>query len=80
MLEIRREFRGENEKSVKVAELKKIEQGSKTIKKFMQEFKKVAKGSRYRGCLLIEEFKQGINAMIRKKLIEVENQPSSIEQ
>jgi len=39
-----------------------------------------AKGSGYEGRLLIEEFKRGINGGIRRKLMEVENPPASIEQ
>ena len=35
LLEIRKEFRGGDKESVKVAELKKIEQGSKTIEEFV---------------------------------------------
>ncbi len=38
---IRKEFE-KDEKSVKVAELKKLEQGGKTMKKFIQEFRKAA--------------------------------------
>ncbi len=50
------------------------------IEEFVQEFKRAARGSGYEGRPLIEEFKQGINGAIQKKLIEAENQPSSIEQ
>ena len=57
MAEIKKEFRGSDEKLVKVAELQKLEQGNKTIEKFMQEFRRAARRSRYEGCPLIEEFK-----------------------
>ena len=50
------------------------------MEEFVQDFKRVARGSSYERCPLIEEFKWGINGAIRRKLIEVENQPSSIEQ
>jgi len=36
--------------------------------------------SGYKRRLLVEEFKRGINGAIRRKLIEAENQPGSIEQ
>ena len=36
--------------------------------------------SGYEGRPLVEEFKRGMNGSIRRKLIEAENQPSSIEQ
>ena len=80
LAEIKKEFGKEDEESVKVTELKRMEQEEKLMEEFVQDFKRVAKESRYKECPLIEEFKQGINKSIRRKLIEVENQPSSIEQ
>ena len=38
------------------------------------------RGSGYKRRPLVEEFKRGMNRVIRRKLIEVENQLSSIEQ
>jgi len=38
------------------------------------------RGSRYEGRLLVEEFKRRMNKMIRRKLIEAERPPTSIEQ
>jgi len=38
------------------------------------------RGSRYEGRPLVEEFKRGINGTIRRKLMEAEKPPSSIEQ
>ena len=70
--EIKKEF-GEGEKeSMKVAELKKIKQEGRKIEEFVQDFKRVVRGSRYEGQPLIEEFKRGINSRIRRKLIEAE--------
>ena len=54
MAEIRKEFGGEDEELVKVAELKKIEQGGRTMEEFVQDFKRTARGSSYEGCPLIE--------------------------
>ena len=80
LAEIKREFRGGDEELVKVAELKKIEQGGKTMEEFMQDFKRTARGSGYKGRPLVEEFKRGINGAIRRKLMEAENPLASIEQ
>jgi len=80
LAEIKKEFGGGDEESVKVAELKKIEQGGRTMEEFVQDFKIVARGSGYEGRPLIKEFKRGMNRNIRRKLMEVENQPCSIEQ
>jgi len=77
---LRKEFGGGEEESVKVVELRKLEQGGKTMEEFVQEFKRAACGSGYEGRPLVEEFKQGMNGGIRKKLMEVENPPTSIEQ
>jgi len=73
LAEIRKEFRGGDEESVKIVELKKIEQGGRMMEEFVQDFKRTARESRYEGYLLIEEFKQGMNGSIRRKLMEVEN-------
>ena len=78
--EIKKEFGGGEEESVKAAELRKMEQGGKTMEEFVQEFKKVARGSRYEGRSLIEEFKRRMNGIIRRKLIEAKNQPGLIKQ
>ena len=77
---LKKEFGGGEEELVKAAELWKLEQGGKTMEEFMQEFKRVARGSGYEGRLLVEEFKRGMNGGIRRKLMEVENPPASIEQ
>ena len=77
---LRTEFGGGEEKSVKAAELRKLEQRGRTMEEFIQEFKQVARRSGYEGRLLIEEFKRGMNGGIRRKLMEAENSPASIEQ
>ena len=77
---IKKEFREEEKESVKVVELKKLEQGGRIMEEFMQEFKRAVRGSRYEGRPLIEEFKREMNGMIRRKLIKAERPPTSIEQ
>ena len=79
MAEIKKEFGGGDKESVKVAELKKIKQGGRMMEEFVQDFKRVARGSGYEGYLLIEEFKRGMNGSVRRKLMEVENQLATIE-
>jgi len=77
---LKKEFGGGEEEVVKAAELRRMEQGGKTMEEFVQEFKRAARGSGYEGRPLVEEFKRGINGEIRRKLMEVENLPASIEQ
>jgi len=77
---LRKEFGGGEEESVKAAELRKMEQGGRTMEEYVQEFKRAARGSRYEGRLLVEEFKRGMNREIRRKLMEAKNPPSLIEQ
>jgi len=77
---LKREFGGGEEEAVKAAELRKIEQGGRTMEEFIQEFKRAARGSGYEGRLLVEEFKREMNGGIRRKLMEVKNPPTSIEQ
>ena len=45
---LKREFGGGEEESVKVAELRKLEQGGKTMEEFVQEFKRAARESGYK--------------------------------
>ena len=77
---LRKEFGGGEEESVKAAELRKLEQGGKTMEEFVQEFKRAARGSGYEGRPLVEEFKRGMNGGIQRKLMEAENPLTSIEQ
>jgi len=77
---LRKEFGGGEEESVKAAELRRMEQGGKTMEEFVQEVKRAARGSGYEGRPLVEEFKRGMNGGIRRKLMESENPPASIEQ
>jgi len=80
LLSLKKEFGGGEEESTKVAELRKLEQGGKTMEEFVQKFKRTARESGYEGRPLVEEFKRRINRGIRRKLMEVENLPASIEQ
>ena len=80
LLELKKEFGRGDKESVKVAEIRRIEQGEKIIREFVQKFWRVARGSGYEGRVLVEEFKREINGAIRRKLIEVERLPTSIEQ
>ena len=57
-----------------------MEQEGRTIEEFVQEFKRAARGSEYEGRLLVEEFKRGMNGVIRRKLIEAKNKPGFTEQ
>ena len=76
---LKKEFGGGEEKSIKVAELRKLEQGGRTMEEFVQEFKRATRGSGYERRPLVEEFKQGMNRGIRRKLMEAENPLTSIE-
>jgi len=57
LVEIKKKFGEGDEKSVKIAELKRIEQGSRMIEDFVQDFKRIVRGSSYEEYPLIEEFK-----------------------
>ena len=70
---LKKEFEGGEEESVKAAELRRLKQGERTMEEFVQEFKRVARGSGYEERLLMEEFKRGMNRTIRRKLIEAKN-------
>ena len=61
LVEVKKEFGGGEEESVKAAELRKLEQGGRMMEEFTQEFKRAARGSWYEGRPLVEEFKWGMN-------------------
>jgi len=72
---IRNNFGETLKKEKKIEQLRTIEQGGRTCNEYVQEFKKVARGSSYEGHPLIEEFKRGLNGAIRRKLAETEEPP-----
>jgi len=72
LVDIRKEYRGRDKESMKVAELRKLEQEGKMIEEFVQEFKRAARGSEYEERPLIEEFKREISATICQRLMESE--------
>ena len=73
MADIKKKFGGGDEEIVKVAELKRIEQGGKTMEEFIQEFWRAARASGYEGRPLVEEFKRGMNGTILQRLMELEH-------
>ena len=75
---IRNNFGEILEEKRKIEQLRMIEQGGRICNKYMQEFKKVARGSGYKKRPFIEEFKQGLNRAIRRKLAEAEEPPTTI--
>jgi len=68
------------EEERKIEQLRIIKQGGKTCNKYVQKFKKVARGSSYEGRPLIKEFKRGLNGSIRRKLAEAEEPPTTIKE
>jgi len=64
LVDIKKEFEEGNKETVKVAELKRIEQKGKTREKFVQEFRRVARGSRYEERPLVKELKRDMNRTI----------------
>ena len=54
LAEIKKEFGGGDKESIKIIELKRIEQGGRNMEEFVQDFKRTARGSSYEGCPLIE--------------------------
>ena len=69
---IRNNFGETSEEERKIEQLRTIEQEGRTCNKYVQEFKKIARGSGYEGRPLVEEFKRELNGSIRRKLAEAE--------
>ena len=64
LADIKKKFGREDKELVKVAGLKRIEQGEKIMEKFVQEFRRAARECGYEERLLVEEFKRRINTII----------------
>ena len=77
---IRQEFGEFNEESRKMDKLRVLEQREKTVDKYIQEFRKAARRSSYKGRALVEEFKRGLNGVVKRKLVEAELPPTTITQ
>jgi len=75
---IRNKFGETMEKERKVEQLRTIEQERRSHNKYVQEFKKVARGSSYKRRPLIKEFKRGLNRTIRRKLVKAKSLPTTI--
>jgi len=75
---IRNNFGETSEEERKIEQLRTIEQGGRTCNEYVQELKKVTRGSSYEGRPLIEEFKRGLNGAIRRKLAEAEKPLTTI--
>lgn len=72
LMNLKKEFGGDNDETMKVAELKKIKQENRTMEEFVQKFKGVVRGSSYERKLLIEEFRREMNRTIQQRLMESE--------
>ena len=72
---IRNDFGETSEEERKIEQLRTIEQGGKICNKYMQEFKKVTRGSSYEGRPLIKEFEKGLNGSIRRNKEKVVEMP-----
>ena len=77
---MKNEFRETGEGERKIEQLRVIEQRRRTCNEYIQEFKKMARGSGYKGRPLIEEFKRRLSGALRRKLAETETPPSTIEE
>ena len=62
---IKKKFEGGDKESRKIMELKELEQDSKIIEEYIQEFKRAVRRSGYIGRSLVEKFKRGMKREIR---------------
>ena len=61
---MKKEFGEGKKKTVKAAELRRIEQGEKMIEEFIQKFRKAVRRSKYERRYLIKKFKQSMNGIV----------------
>lgn len=80
LLDLKEEFDKGDDETMKVEELKKIEQENKTMKEFVQKFKRAVRYNGYKERLLVEDIKRDINRIIWQKLIKSECLSRNIKQ
>ena len=73
---MKNEFGKTAEKEKKIKQLRTIEQRERIYNEYVQEFKKIARGSKYKRQLFTEEFKRGLNETIRRKLVKAKSPPA----
>ena len=56
LMDLKKEFSEKYNEIINVAELKKLEQENRVMKKFVQEFRKAVRRSEYKERLLMKEF------------------------
>ena len=76
---IRNNFGETSEEERKIEQLRTIEQGGRTCDEYVQEFKKVARGSGYEERPLIKEFKRELNRSIRRNWQKQKNHQPPLE-
>ncbi len=78
---LKKEFREEKRSRVKGGRIKEVGAGREDDGRVCTGVQKSSEREfGYEGRPLVEEFKRGMNGGIRRKLIEAENPPTSIEQ
>ena len=80
LLKLKKKFGGRDKELVRIAKLRRIEQGGKTMEEFVQEFQRAARSSGYKGRVLVEEFKRRMSKTIRRKLMKAERPLTNIDQ
>ena len=78
--ELKRVFREENNESTKMAEFKRVEQKGKTMKEFVQKFRRAVRRNGYEAKTLVKIFKRRMSGVVRRKLIEAKRSLRSIGQ
>jgi len=77
---IQEEFGEFDEKSRKMDKLRRLVQKGHTYDKYVQEFRRLVRESRYKSWAFVEEFKRGLNKVLRRKLGKAEESPEKIEE
>ena len=64
LLDLKDKFGKGDKEANKIAKLKRLEQGGKIMKEFVQEFRRVVRECSYKGKPLVKEFKRGMNGTV----------------
>ena len=75
---IKHDFGDLDEVATKIGKLRTMIQGELTCEKHVQHFKKTARGTGYEGHALIEEFKRSLSSALRRRILEGDVIPTTI--
>jgi len=78
--EIDQKFRDMDKRTTQLLKIRTIQQGDRSADEHVQEFEKAALEAGYEGCPLVVGFECSLNSGLRRRLMELQPMPVTIQQ